>query len=179
VTELGNDYFHYDKAHHEMAGERTGVRYRLGDRLTIKVVRVDLETTKIDFTLVNKNIVVDSESNVISNNESTTIKLRAGDKKPVKSNVKFDGRFGAKPASSNKSGSSSKPDSYGKAGSSGKPSSSGKAGSAEKSRAGTKASDGKPRFGSKPADQSAGKPAFNNGPKPTKSKKSHKKTTKR
>lgn len=55
VTELGNDYFHYDKARHEMAGERTGVRYRLGDRLTIKVVRVDLETTKIDFTLVNKN----------------------------------------------------------------------------------------------------------------------------
>lgn len=167
VTELGNDYFHYDKAHHEMAGERTGVRYRLGDRLTIKVVRVDLETTKIDFTLVNKNIVVDSESNVISNNESSTIKLRAGDKKPVKSSVKFDGRFGAKPASSNKSGSSDKP------------SSSSKAGSAEKSRAGTKTTDGKPRFGSKPADQSAGKPAFNNGPKPTKSKKSHKKTTKR
>jgi ribonuclease R len=173
VTELGNDYFHYDKAHHEMAGERTGVRYRLGDRLTIKVVRVDLETTKIDFTLVNKNIAVDGESNVISDKESATIKLRAGDKKPVKSSVKFDSRFGAKPASSNKSGSSSKPDSYGK------PSSSGKAGSAEKSRAGTKASDGKPRFGSKPADQSAGKPAFNNGPKPTKSKKSHKKTTKR
>lgn len=167
VTELGNDYFHYDKAHHEMAGERTGVCYRLGDRLTIKVVRVDLETTKIDFTLVNKNIVVDSESNVISNNESSTIKLRAGDKKPVKSSVKFDGRFGAKPASSNKSGSSDKP------------SSSSKAGSAEKSRAGTKTTDGKPRFGSKPADQSAGKPAFNNGPKPTKSKKSHKKTTKR
>lgn len=167
VTELGNDYFHYDKAHHEMAGERTGVCYRLGDRLTIKVVRVDLETTKIDFTLVNKNIVVDSESNVISNNESSTIKLRAGDKKPVKSSVKFDGRFGAKPASSNKSGSSDKP------------SSSSKAGSAEKSRAGTKTTDGKPRFGSKPADQSAGKPAFNNGPKPTKSKKSHKKITKR
>lgn len=54
VTELGNDYFHFDKARHEMAGERTGVRYRLGDRLTIKVARVDLETTKIDFTLVKK-----------------------------------------------------------------------------------------------------------------------------
>lgn len=55
VTELGNDYFHYDKARHEMAGERTGVRFRLGDRLTIKVARVDLETSKIDFSLVNKN----------------------------------------------------------------------------------------------------------------------------
>ncbi|HSR02803.1 MAG TPA: RNB domain-containing ribonuclease, partial [Methylophilaceae bacterium] len=54
VTELGNDYFHYDKAHHEMVGERTHVKYRLGDRVKIKVARVDLETTKIDFTLINK-----------------------------------------------------------------------------------------------------------------------------
>lgn len=55
VTELGNDYFNYDKARHEMLGERTGARYRLGDRLTVKVARVDLETTKIDFTLVTGN----------------------------------------------------------------------------------------------------------------------------
>lgn len=54
VTELGNDYFNYDKARHEMAGERTGVRYRLGDRLRIKVSRVDLETSKIDFVLAPK-----------------------------------------------------------------------------------------------------------------------------
>jgi ribonuclease R len=53
VTELGNDYFNYDKARHEMLGERTGVRFRLGDRLTIKVAHVDLETSKIDFTLVS------------------------------------------------------------------------------------------------------------------------------
>jgi len=53
VTELGNDYFNYDKARHEMVGERTNVRFRLGDRLTVKLARVDLETSKIDFTLVS------------------------------------------------------------------------------------------------------------------------------
>ncbi len=53
VTELGNDYFNYDKARHEMVGERTNVRFRLGDRLTVKVARVDLETSKIDFSLVS------------------------------------------------------------------------------------------------------------------------------
>lgn len=51
VTELGNDYFNFDNMRHEMAGERTGVRYRLGDRLRVKVVRVDMETSRIDFTL--------------------------------------------------------------------------------------------------------------------------------
>lgn len=67
VTELGNDYFHYDKAHHEMVGERTHVKYRLGDRVTIKVVRVDLETTKIDFSLVNK--LTNSEASTKSNKD--------------------------------------------------------------------------------------------------------------
>jgi ribonuclease R len=98
VTELGNDYFHYDKARHEMAGERTGVRYRLGDRLTIKVVRVDLETTKIDFTLVNKINSLGDEVEVISSNSGMGNKLRAGEQKPVKSTTKFGDKFGTKPA---------------------------------------------------------------------------------
>jgi len=51
VTELGNDYFNFDNIRHEMAGERTGVRYRLGDRLRVKVARVDMESSKIDFVL--------------------------------------------------------------------------------------------------------------------------------
>ena len=52
VSELGQDYFHFEAAKHQMLGERTGVRYRLGDRVRVKVVRVDMESTKIDFTLV-------------------------------------------------------------------------------------------------------------------------------
>ena len=51
VSDLGSDYFHYDAAKHQMLGERTGQRYRLGDRVRVKVVRVDMESTKIDFTL--------------------------------------------------------------------------------------------------------------------------------
>lgn len=94
VTELGNDYFHYDKARHEMAGERTGVRYQLGDRLTIKVARVDLETSKIDFSLVNKNNSLDDHANVPYKNLSTENIPRAGEQSPVKSTAKF----GAKPA---------------------------------------------------------------------------------
>jgi len=54
VTEFGNDYFEYDKMRHEMRGERTGAKYRLGDRLRVKVSRVDLETSRIDFVLANQ-----------------------------------------------------------------------------------------------------------------------------
>ena len=58
VTELGQDYFHFDAARHQMMGERTGKRYRLGDKVRIRVVSVDIETSRIDFALVRDEIPV-------------------------------------------------------------------------------------------------------------------------
>ncbi|MCX7672522.1 MAG: ribonuclease R [Thiobacillaceae bacterium] len=52
VSDLGRDYFHYDPVRHQMLGSRTGVRYRLGDRVRVQVARVDIETAKVDFVLV-------------------------------------------------------------------------------------------------------------------------------
>ncbi|MBB5193567.1 ribonuclease R [Silvimonas terrae] len=52
VSELGNDYFHYDDLRHELKGERSGRIYKLTDRVKVKVARVALDTSKIDFVLV-------------------------------------------------------------------------------------------------------------------------------
>jgi ribonuclease R len=52
VTGLANDYFQFDPVKHRMLGERTRQSYRLGDRLRIRVARVDLDERKIDFDLV-------------------------------------------------------------------------------------------------------------------------------
>jgi ribonuclease R len=51
VSELGEDYFQYDNVKHQMLGERSGKRYRLGDRLQVRLVRADLETGRVDFVL--------------------------------------------------------------------------------------------------------------------------------
>ncbi len=51
VTELGSDYFHLDPVRHALVGERTRASWRLADRISVKVARVDLEQTKIDFVL--------------------------------------------------------------------------------------------------------------------------------
>ena len=56
VSELGSDYFHFDAARHQMMGERTGRRYRLGDKVRIRVVSVDIETSRIDFALVEEGM---------------------------------------------------------------------------------------------------------------------------
>ena len=52
VSELGSEYFLFNEALHELRGERTGLRYRLGDRLTVQVARVDLEARRIEFRMV-------------------------------------------------------------------------------------------------------------------------------
>jgi ribonuclease R len=53
ITALHNDYYHFDPAGHRLRGERTGKVYRLGDEVSVKVVRVNLDDRKIDFELAD------------------------------------------------------------------------------------------------------------------------------
>lgn len=52
VNSLRNDYYQYDPVHHRLIGERTGIQYRLGDSVRVKVAKVDVAERKIDFDLV-------------------------------------------------------------------------------------------------------------------------------
>ncbi len=54
ISNLGQDYFHFDPTSHQLKGERTNTNYRLGDTVKIKVARVDLDEKKIDFELIYK-----------------------------------------------------------------------------------------------------------------------------
>ncbi len=51
VTSLANDYYHFEVGSQSLVGERSGMRYKLGDRLNVTVARVDLDTRRIDFNL--------------------------------------------------------------------------------------------------------------------------------
>jgi ribonuclease R len=48
ISELGRDYFQFDGARHLLYGERTKKRFRLADRMKVKLVRVDVDQRKID-----------------------------------------------------------------------------------------------------------------------------------
>jgi ribonuclease R len=54
ISDLGQDYFQFDAHKHMLRGDRTGVKYQLAGRVRVKVVRVNLEQAKIDFTLVGE-----------------------------------------------------------------------------------------------------------------------------
>jgi len=53
VTELGRDYFQFDRGRHALIGERSGRIFQLAGRVRVRVARVDLDTSKMDFTLAD------------------------------------------------------------------------------------------------------------------------------
>jgi len=81
VSDLGRDYFHYDAARHQMLGERTGQRYRLGDTVRVRVARVDLESAKIDFVLAEQGAVQTEPARPVTPEKPTAAKKAAGVKK--------------------------------------------------------------------------------------------------
>ena len=54
VSTLTEDYYYYDEATHSLTGRRTQRRYRLGDKVTVAVVRVDLQRRQLDFRVVER-----------------------------------------------------------------------------------------------------------------------------
>jgi len=47
VADLGDDYYVHDERRHQLVGEHTGRRFRLGDRVRVRLVRVDLEALQV------------------------------------------------------------------------------------------------------------------------------------
>ena len=89
ISNLPQDYFHFDAATHQLLGERTGIRYRLGDKVKVKVARVDLDDKKIDFDLVSKASTRKSESgqkNKIAK-KSKSVKKKSTEKKEKSTNI--------------------------------------------------------------------------------------------
>ena len=55
VSSLDNDYYRYDNIGQRLIGESSGVVYRLGDTVEIRVEAVHMDERKIDFALVSSS----------------------------------------------------------------------------------------------------------------------------
>ncbi|VAW83677.1 3'-to-5' exoribonuclease RNase R [hydrothermal vent metagenome] len=61
VTALQNDYYKFDPVKHRLVGERTNRSYRLTDKITVQVARVNLDDKKIDFELAGTSKPSDAD----------------------------------------------------------------------------------------------------------------------
>ena len=52
VSSMADDYYRFVEQQHVLRGENTKKVYRLGDKVLVQVVRVDMEQRKVDFGLV-------------------------------------------------------------------------------------------------------------------------------
>jgi ribonuclease R len=52
ISTLTDDYYYFDEATHSLTGRKTKRRYRLGDKVRVNVVRVDMQRRQLDFRVV-------------------------------------------------------------------------------------------------------------------------------
>ena len=57
VSSLTDDYYHFDDTSRSLTGSRSQRRFRLGDRVSVRVARVDLQKRMLDLRLAN--VIVD------------------------------------------------------------------------------------------------------------------------
>jgi ribonuclease R len=50
---MADDYYRFIERQHILRGENTGRVYRLGDRVTVQVIKVDMERRQIDLGLTD------------------------------------------------------------------------------------------------------------------------------
>lgn len=71
ISQLPNDYYHFEPMRHEIYAERSGVRYRLGNPIKIIVARVDLDQRQMDFVLAEEDDEVDKKPTKKSKSKKT------------------------------------------------------------------------------------------------------------
>ena len=81
ITELSNDYYHFDPVRHCLEGERRHIVYSLGDTVKIKVIRVDLDEKKIDLRIVGSKTKAKRAKNKNSKTNTQTDKSKTAVKK--------------------------------------------------------------------------------------------------
>ena len=106
ISTLDNDYYQFDLSKQRLIGENSGMVYRIGDKVRIRVEAVSLEQRQVDFSMISSERKPLREGKTAKQNAKKTLryaesikKQKAGANKAVKSAVKKN----AKSKSKNKS----------------------------------------------------------------------------
>ncbi|MDU4299539.1 MAG: ribonuclease R [Eikenella corrodens] len=110
ISELGEDYFNYRAETMSIEGERSGLRFSMGDKVVVQVARADLDTRKIDLMLISGGSLPGKDKKPAAKGKTTTTKGRASS--PVsagKPAAKSKAKAPAAPAKKTRSRKNSQP----------------------------------------------------------------------
>ncbi|MCK7473005.1 MAG: hypothetical protein MZV49_04985 [Rhodopseudomonas palustris] len=52
--DLADDYYFLDEENYQVTGQRTGNQYKLGDKVKIRVKKIDVSRKEMDFQIINE-----------------------------------------------------------------------------------------------------------------------------
>ena len=84
ISTLDNDYYRFDAAGQRLIGENSGMLYRIGDTVKIRVEAVSLEQRQVDFALVSSERTPRRVGKTAKDNAKKTTRYAESDKKQRK-----------------------------------------------------------------------------------------------
>ena len=110
ISELGEDYFNYRAETMSIEGERSGLRFNMGDKVVVQVARADLDTRKIDLMLISGGSLPGKGKKPAVKGKTATAKGRARSPAPTgKPAAKSKSKAPAAPAKKTRSRKNSQP----------------------------------------------------------------------
>ena len=110
ISELGEDYFNYRAETMSIEGERSGLRFSMGDKVVVQVARADLDTRKIDLMLISGGSLPGKGKKPAVKGKTATAKGRARSPAPAgKPAAKSKSKAPAAPAKKTRSRKNSQP----------------------------------------------------------------------
>ena len=110
ISELGEDYFNYRAETMSIEGERSGLRFSMGDKVVVQVARADLDTRKIDLMLISGGGLPGKGKKPAAKGKTATAKGRARGQAPTgKPAAKSKAKAPAAPAKKTRSRKNSQP----------------------------------------------------------------------
>ena len=111
ISELGEDYFNYRAETMSIEGERSGLRFSMGDKVVVQVARADLDTRKIDLMLISGGNLPGKGKEPAAKGKTATAKGKARSPAPTgKPAAKSKAKVPAAPAKKTRSRKNSQPD---------------------------------------------------------------------
>ena len=110
ISELGEDYFNYRAETMSIEGERSGLRFSMGDKVVVQVARADLDTRKIDLMLISGGSLPGKGKKPVAKGKTNTAKGKAHSPAPTgKPTAKSKAKAPAAPAKKTRSRKNSQP----------------------------------------------------------------------
>lgn len=81
ISTLKDDYYNFVKTHLVLMGEHTGVSYRIGDKVRVKLTKADVDTREIDFEIVLTDKEKQERKALSNANKKKNAKAKGGQQK--------------------------------------------------------------------------------------------------